>query len=407
MRILKNKNYVLLLCGNAVSRLGNVVYSVIISWWITEQTGNALGIGYILAASALGNIIMSPLGGVLADHVKRKHVIVATDIISGAIVIYMSILVRLNVVNIVPYVIGSFLLGVSSAAFKPAIKAIMPLICSEEELVKCNSLVNNLGEVSNIVGPSIGGFFLLISNGKGAFFALLFDGITFLLSAFSEVLIKCEEKIEKKDKVHFVQEFIEGCAVVKKENFILLSIIIVSLINICLASFEVLLPLYVLDNLKASEAIYSGMLTVYAIGAIIVSLVIIAKKSSKISFRNMCFSVTAIGVMMIVFGINKTIIIASICVFGFGFCEAYFSTTFFTNLQLSISREYLGRVFSLVFTVSMLLTPIANLVYGHIKKEYVGGCFAVCGVLIVILSFAYYIFGRGLSSTTEYTEPHV
>lgn len=401
MKLLNNKNYVLLLCGNAISRLGNVVYSVIISWWITEQTGNAIAIGYILAASTLGNIIMSPLGGVLADHMKRKHVIVITDTISGAIVIYMSILAKFNVLNIVPYIIGSFLLGVCSAAFKPAVKAIMPLLCLEEELVKCNSLVNNLGEVCNIIGPSIGGLFLLISDGGGVFWALLFDGITFLISALSEALIKCEERIEKKEKVHFVQEFFEGCAVVKKEKFILLSIIIVSLLNVCLASFEVLLPLYVLDNLKATETIYSGMLSVYAVGAIVISLIMIVMQSSKLSFRNMCISVTVIGAMLILLGFNKVTIIAGICVFTFGFCEAYFSTMFFSNLQLNINREYLGRVFSLVFTVSMLLTPISNIIYGHVKGEYVGSCFVVCGVLVIVLSVVYLILGRGRSSKTE------
>lgn len=394
MDFIKNRNYVLLLAGNAVSRLGNVIYNVILSWWITEKTGNPIGIGYILAASSLGNVLMSPYGGVLADSIKKKYIIVFTDIISGITTIYIACLIQLDVQNVWYYVAGSFILGVCSAAFRPSIRAILPYLCKEEHIVKSNSLINNLGELSNIIGPSIGAALMLLGS-NGAFYAILIDGLSFLFSALSETFIMYEEEKGNTDgNAKFLSAFIDGCKAVKGHYFIWLSIVMVSLINFCLASFEVLLPSYVLNLANSSENVYSNLLTVYAVGGVLVSLFMIAAKNLKVNFNKLCFSIIIIGIALSIFGTSKNIFLSGFIVCILGACETYFSTNFFSILQVKIEKEYLGRVFSIVFTISMLLTPVSNIFYGHLGKRFLELSFVCSGIFVVFFAMIYLIKGK-------------
>lgn len=390
MGFLKNRNYFLLLMGNVVSRLGTVIFNVVLSWWLTTKTGSSVAIGYVLAFSSVGSIIMMPFGGVLADKVKKRNILVLSDIVSGLCAIVIAFFVKNNNDRIWIYILGSFIMGISSGAFKPAIKSIMPFICEEKEIIKSNSLMNNLGEVTNIIGPSLSGL-LLLFFAEGTFWAILFDGISFLISASSEVfIIYKEEYVGTKNKTNFWHSFVEGLREVKENRFIWGSIIFVAMVNFCLSSFNVLIPAYVLNELKASETVYSNLLTAYAVGGVLMSGIMIVAKFEKAIFKKLCLSVVIIGLTLVVLGASYSVIIAFAIVVIMGMCEAFFSTTFFSLLQIKINKEYLGRVFSIVFTVSLLLTPVANIFYGYIGEAFLMASLIISGIVVIVLSAIYF-----------------
>ena len=387
----KNFNFWLLTLGNFVSRMGSQIYLIALSWWIINEFQSNIEWSYIIAASSLGNVIFSPFAGVLVDGMKKKYVLILTDFVSGFVCLYMALLVLGECKDIIFYILGSFALGVCSAAFKPAVKAIMPCIVEKDYLVKANSINNNLGEVSKLLGPGVAVWLLSIS--QSAAVIILIDGISFIISAISEIFIRYKEQ-EREYNKNFKVQLVEGFKYLRTDKLIFTSVAVISMVNVFLASFDVLMPAYVSIYLEKSEVVYSNYMTVYALGALAITFIVMILKEIKVTEVRIMLSLLITGIGFLLLGISDNVIFSGIVIGLLGAVVAYFNTIFFSFIQIKVDSRYIGRVFSIIFTFAMVFTPISSVIFGVLGDFTIAGSFILSGIGVVVLSLIYILLSR-------------
>lgn len=378
-RALWNNNFLLIASGNLISRLGTVIFDLSLIWWLTQETGSAKYSGYILAASLIPIAVLGPISGVLSDRLNKKLLLISSDIISGIVTIGVSVMAYHNHINMPLLIIACFLLGVSSSLFKPTIRSIIPELVSKKHLVKANSVTNNLGEVTKVIGPLIAGILMAIPS-FGVPGALFINGLSFLLSGILTVFVKYTSPSAKKTYGTIIGDLKAGFSYIFSNSTIKKLIILCGSVNFFLVSFNVLLPLYVLKVIDGQAGIYSYALTAEAVGGIAITVVILLSKGIQPRPQSLAWFITLAGMSLLLIPIFKTTISLLVLTFMQGLFMGAFNTLFFTYVQEQVEQDYLGRVFSIIFMIAIIVQPISFIIFGYLGDHIIGSAFIYAGI---------------------------
>ncbi|WP_242292476.1 MFS transporter [Bacillus cereus group sp. BfR-BA-01441] len=388
IRNLKNTltlNYVFLILGNSTSKLGTVIYQTILAWWLVEKTDSAKAFGYISFASLLPIVLFNFFSGVIVDKFNRKKLLIISDIVSGLTCISIAYIAFLDIINIPLLILASFLLGASSAIFGPASKAILPEIVNKDSVANCNSITSTIGQIIGIAAPMIAGF-LLKDFSIGIAFIFLINGLTFLISALCESFLKYNFSKTKNKKDTYWSALKEGFHYTKKHKWLINLLIVSAIVNIFIAPYNVLLPLYLKRAYLDNIFLYSQSLTAEAIGGVLGGMMILFSKN-KISNQKMLatniFFCGLSAIFMQVF-INKYILLISI--FSFSLFLTRFNVLFFSLVQTTVEKNMLGRVFSIIIMISLSTMPISNLIFGYLGDYMLDYVYIMSGIGICFAS---------------------
>lgn len=149
------RNFTLLLLGQASSLLGNNTLKFALSMFVLEETGSATVFATILALAMAPTILLSPLGGILADRANRKSIMVALDSLSGLAVLLACLLLSLGDRVLV---VGALLVALSilGAFESPTVQACVPQMLSGERLLQGNAAVSQIQAAASLVTPFLG-----------------------------------------------------------------------------------------------------------------------------------------------------------------------------------------------------------------------------------------------------------
>ena len=180
-------NFFLLLTGQMVSVFGSSVHLVAVIIFIKELTGMAAALGIFQFTAYLPIVILSPLGGMVADSVSKKKILVYTDAARGIIMILLGILLIRGQLNYLILLAGTFLISICSALFHPAAHAIFPEIVPPERIRKKNAVKGTSLLGANIAGSSVGGLAYGLFGPAPVF---IINGLSFLASGVEESFIR-------------------------------------------------------------------------------------------------------------------------------------------------------------------------------------------------------------------------
>ena len=151
-----SKNFMLLILGQIASLFGNFILKLALSMYVLDATGSAAIFAGILSAAVIPTIILSPLGGILADRANRRNIMVALDALTGISVLCTALL--LSEKNAL-FVISVLLIALSVlGAFEtPTVQACIPTMLEGENITKGNAIVNQAASLSYLIAPMLGG----------------------------------------------------------------------------------------------------------------------------------------------------------------------------------------------------------------------------------------------------------
>ena len=135
-----NKDYILLLQGNAFSAIGDLLYSVAIGYWVYDQTGSSALMGIMSSISMFTVMFLSPFIGSIIDKSNRKWIIVGMDALRGLIMLAVGILAYTNTLNVPIVLITAFLAAVCAVFFSPAVSTLMLDIIPHSDMVRGQSI---------------------------------------------------------------------------------------------------------------------------------------------------------------------------------------------------------------------------------------------------------------------------
>ena len=181
-----HKNFSLLIAGQTSSLFGNCILDFALSMYVLEVTGSATIFASFLALAMLPTILLSPLGGILADRANRRNIMVILDFMAGVIVLLAAVFINSEnhlVIICLTLVIQSIL-----GAFEtPTVQACVPQMQTGDNIILGNAVVNQISAVSAFAAPFIGSLLYTAFGLKPVMYAGV---ICFFITAVFECFIK-------------------------------------------------------------------------------------------------------------------------------------------------------------------------------------------------------------------------
>lgn len=402
----RNKNFFLLWQGLAVSRFGTYLFDIGMIIWITNETGSAGMISFVLIAAQIPEILFAPVGGALADMFPKNKILVLSDTISGIAVILLGLILFTDLftfsVNYVAVIIVSIVLGISSASFNPASLAIIPELVYKDILKKSNSIYQSTGKVSELAGQGLGGILFAVT---GAPLLFIINGISFLMSAVSETFIrinKTEHETPKTFNREFYINILDGLKICREDERIKNVFYVIAVFHFFIAPLPVLIPFYVTETLILHNSWIGTILALFT-GGIISGLSFAGTGSGSIdNSKKLAGLMTISSFIFITAGLIPNIIIAILSLFLLGFIVGLIVVNLYTWLQNIADQKIHGRLFGLLNTITNSTFPFGITIYGF-AVDYLRTHFANTGHTVqllflfnglLLLLFTFYIFGR-------------
>ena len=169
---LRERQFRLLFAGQLISLLGDSITSVALAFAVLDLTGSATDLGYVLAARTAPLVAFLLVGGVFADRLPRRVVMLTADVLRGAAQGAVAVLVLTHSAQIWEIVVLQAVSGTATAFFNPASTGLTPMTVSPERLQQANALRGLSMASAGIVGSAISG---VLVAGVGAGWALAID----------------------------------------------------------------------------------------------------------------------------------------------------------------------------------------------------------------------------------------
>ena len=391
LRSLKHRSFALLWSGQTLSRLGDNVYEIALSWWILEKTGSAQLMGLMWIFVIAPSVLLLLIGGAIVDRFPRVQLMLISDLGRALVVLSVATLAQLDQLQLWHIYAASFFFGTVDAFFTPAYQALIPQIVPEQDLPSANALTSISANLGRIVGPSLGAGIVAWIGASSAF---IINGASFLISACLLIpLIFFNIPRPQPSEEHLLADIRAGFAVVLSTPWLWISILIFSLINVTLIGpYVVAMPFLVNDFMKQDVQPLGLILSVFPIGYVIGSLWL--GRYHKLPRRGVLMNATlALGAIMLglySFHIPLWTLILAALINGIALQAGALAWTHL--LQQKIPNTQLGRVSSIDQLGSTSLMPIGMFVTGWATEAIgpspvflIGGALTALAGLLAIL----------------------
>ncbi len=244
--VLRLPNFRNLFVAQTVSVIGDGITPIALTFAVLELTGSGTDLGLVLAAQTLPLALLSLVGGVWADRLRREHLMIASDLVRAAVQLTAATLLLTGVARIWHLALLAACHGAAEAFFRPAAGGLLPQIVPVRRLQQGNAMMGMSDNFGWMVGPAIAGF-LVAWVGTGG--AIAIDGLTFLVSATFLMQLAVPAIVRSRLPAGFVAEMRDGWREVRSRTWLWVMLLRTMLVLcIVIAPFQVLGPIALRDQ---------------------------------------------------------------------------------------------------------------------------------------------------------------
>lgn len=387
LRALRYRSFALLWAGQTISRLGDSLYRIALSWWVLEKTGSATAMGTVLVVSFLPTVVFVLVGGVVVDRLPRFRVLFASDVLSGFVVGTVAVLAATGRLEIWHVYIAGALFGLAEAFFFPAYTASVPQVVPPEALPSANSLTGLSFQITGVVGPAIGAAMVAV-GGTSAAFGL--DSLSFFISAaFMAPLLRIAlPRTADLSSRSPLGDLRDGLAEVTARTWLWLSIAFFGLVNVLDAGpRNVSLPFLIHDDLGLEVGALGAVTASIAVGSVVAAIFL--GRYHRLRRRGLLLYGCEIvmGLTLVAIGLLPSLPAVMAAAFVYGFGISIGSMVWVNSLQEMVPQERLGRVTSIDMLGSFIFLPVGFAVAGILTERFgAANVFVLGGSLVVLLA---------------------
>jgi MFS family permease len=249
---LREREFRLLFCGQLVSLIGDNLAPIALAFAILEEGGSATDVGVVYAANVVARVAFMLVGGVWADRLSRRRVMLAADAVRAACTGVLAVAVMAGDAPLGLFVAMVAIHGIGAAFFTPASTGLVPQTVSAPRLQEANALLGIAHSAGSILGPALGGAVIAIA-GPGA--ALATDSATFVVSAAALLAMRPPEHDRGEIGAGFLADLTEGWAEFRARTWVWVIVLQYAVWHmLVLAPFMVLGAVVARDSLGGAGA---------------------------------------------------------------------------------------------------------------------------------------------------------
>lgn len=374
----EKSNIILSAAGLSVSRLGSLIYTFAIGLYVLKLTGSGQSFAMTLLLGILPRVILGPIAGNLADRMNKKLLVVGSDVFSGLLMSGLFFYGISGELTLPVIYVATLLLSISAVMLDTAFGAAQRDIVRLESLTKMGSLRHSLESIINLASPMIGGLIYAILP-ISAF--LLINGISFFISALSEMFIDFqfnkEENREIPEKQSFIQDMKSGFSYFKQDKLLIAIAISALMLNFFLSSMSVVIPYTVIEVLGINETLFGLSSSVMSLGAL-GGAILMGKLNRGLTRSFFLKAAFFLGLFFTLIGVSTnslfgsgTSVLALITFFAFLTIASatVLNIPIGVFFQTRVEPAYLGRVSSIVGSLVHAVMPLSYIFFGFLTDK--------------------------------------
>ena len=401
------KNFTLLILGQLTSLFGNFIFKLALSMYVLEATGSATIFAGILSAATIPTIILSPLGGILADRADRRNVMVALDALTGVSVLCAALfLAESNAIAVISTLL--IILSILGAFETPTVQACIPTMLQGDNIMKGNAVVNQVASLSYLIAPMLGGVLYAMLGLKPVMYASV---VCFFITAMFECFIKLSyQRIQNQGGVLQIveQDFLSSIRYISKEQTSISKMLLLTAFSrfFVMGITIVGLPFLVRTVLGFNPRYYGAAESALAVAAILGSIAagILAE---KLKIHKLSVLLASLGIFIIPAGIVFFLPVNAMIKYGVtvvSFCGMQAVISIFSIFAVSLIQQrtpnhLIGKVMAYTSTVTLCVQPIGQIVYGFLFDKFYSTVYFVLiptGIIVCIVGLSAMSFFKNM-----------
>ena len=391
---LRHRNFRLFWFGQLISLIGTWMQSIGQAWLVLQLTHSAWLLGVVGALQFLPVMLLSLFGGVLADRLPKRKVLLFTQSFAMLQAAVLWILVASGHVQIWEVLVMASLLGLTNSFDMPTRQAFVVEMVGREDLPNAIALNSSVFNMARVVGPGLGGLIIAFLGIAPLF---LLNAISFVPVIIGLALIRMSELHalpkqlkagDKTSKQSTLQSLREGLEYVLHTPSILLIIAVIGIVSLFGINFNVILPLFATDVLHSGALGFGFLSAAFGVGSLF-SALWLAWGNRKPSIQYVLIAAVAFSILEIIFAFSHLYALSLILIAMVGFALIAFSANSNTTLQTVTPDRLRGRVMSVYMVVFAGSVPLGNLFTGGLAHFYgapfaliVGGCLSLVAAVV-------------------------
>jgi MFS family permease len=396
-RALSHRNFRVFWAGAFLSNVGTWMQAVAQGWLVLKKTNSPFWLGVDGFMATAPGLVFTLAGGVFADLVDRRRLLVFTQIGAGLSAFTLALLIWTDVVHVWMILLLSFVTGCCMALAGPSYQAITIDLVGREDLANAIALNSTQFQLSRAVGPALAGLAFKAFGLAGCFFA---NGLSFIAVIGALMMVRLENSAHHiaahsmKDRHALWKDLTDGFRYVWGRPRVFMLLLISGITSLFGAPYFSMVPVFARDILHMGETGLALMMGVAGAGAFIGALVLTFLGNFRHKGRSVLGGALAFALCLIGFSLSTQIYLSLVFLFGMGFSIVLCVAVINTLLQQLVTDEMRGRVMSM-FILSFIGTmPIGNLIAGASAQRFGAPRTLATGGLIIVLFLAVVIFSN-------------
>lgn len=382
------RDFRLMWLGACASTIGTFVQQFAQSWLVYDLTKDPFYLGLDLFLGQLPIMMFSLVGGVFADRMDRRKMLLLSQYIQMTCAFLLAILFFTHTVRIWHILTLSFVVGLGQSFGGPAYAAMLPTLVAAEDLANAIAMNSIQFNLARILGPTIGG---LAYTALGATWCFALNGASFLAVIFSLFMIQVRF-IPPKSREPILTSMKEGIRFIRNRDGMVALVVLAFCTTLFGFSLNGFLPVFVQNIFKRGPETYTLLLVFSGAGSICGGLVVASMQRLKQEGRLTLLILMALGAIMAGFALSRWLPLSCLLLFAGGVAIMASASLMLSLVQLIVTDDMRGRVMSIYNLAFRAGMPIGSLALGKLIPVFgISPTLTGSGLMLVAVSI-YFLF---------------
>ncbi|WP_020494968.1 MFS transporter [Sciscionella marina] len=345
-----------LAAGRLIDMLGNSVATVALAFAVLDLTGSLTYLGLVVGARTVANVIFVLFGGVLADRMPRRLLLVSSTGLAAVSQAAVAAVVLTGIASVPLLVVLSAVNGLAAAVALPASAALLPQTVPEGARQRANSVIRLGMNAANILGVSVGGILVAaIGPGEG----LAIDALSFAIAGLCFALVRVGPHTTSERSESLTRQLRDGWTEVRSRDWVWIVVLTFLVLNACFGAYMEVLGPYIADT-SFGRRDWGFIVGAQGVGLLFGALLAMRIRVPRLLLLG-CACMASIALMPLMLAVWPSTVPLMVAAFAAGLGLDVFAVAWDTSLQQHIPEDKLARVVSYDILGSVIAIPVAQI----------------------------------------------
>jgi predicted MFS family arabinose efflux permease len=394
-RAFRYRDFRLMWLGACVSTIGTFVQQFAQSWLVYYLTKDPFYLGLDLFLGQLPIIMFSLFGGVFADRLDRRKMLLTSQYIQMTCAFLLAFLFFTHVVQVWHILALSFVVGLGQSFGGPAYSALLPALVGPEDLANAIAMNSIQFNLARILGPSIGGLTYTL---LGPTWCFTVNGVSFVAVIISLFMIQVKY-VPAKSREPVLTSMAEGIRFIRRRDGMSALVVLAFCTTLFGFSLTGFLPVFVQNIFHKGPETYTLLLVFSGAGSICGALIVAAMEKFKGQQRLTVLILAFLGFATAAFALSRWLPLSCLLIFLTGVAVMASASLMLSLVQLITTDAMRGRVMSVYNLAFRAGIPLGSLILGKLIPIFgVSWALGGAGLMLVAVSL-YFLVAKGEVNT--------